>query len=953
MYDHKKLERGVLKYWAKNKIPDRVRKRNRGKKPFYFADGPPYATGSIHMGTAWNKILKDVFIRFWRMKGFDSWDQPGYDTHGTPIEVRVEKELGFSSKKDIESFGVDRFVKKCREFATKYIGIMSRQFEDLGVWMNWENPYLTLKNEYIEGAWFTFKKAFEKGFLYRGLYPVHVCTRCETVVAYNEIEHKKLSDPSIFVKFPLRGKKEFLVIWTTTPWTIIANTGIMVHPRFDYSFVEIPTGEVLVIAKELVKDKMTEVVETGNYKIVKTVKGKDLEGLKYEHPLKDMVPGLQGLKNAHRVVTSSRYVTLEEGTGLVHTAPGHGMEDFLVGKERGLPQISPVNIDGTFTKEAGKWLEGKYTKEMDSEIIRKLSEKGRLMWRGEITHDYPTCWRCSTPLLQISVPQWFFKITSVRNRLLSENKKVNWIPEWAGSRFNNWLENLGDWPVSRQRYWGIPLPIWLCKGKGCEEVEVFGSFSELKKRSGLKKEIDLHKPGIDNVSFPCKKCGSEMGRTPDVLDVWFDAGVSTWASLGYPRNKKFFERMWPSDFQLEGPDQFRGWWNSQMITSVLTFGKAPFKNVLLHGFVQDVKGSKMSKSKGGFVSPEEVVDKYGRDVFRFYLMSSPAWNNFYFNWEDLKETARMFTVFWNVYNFIFIYVKNRKAKKVGLRPEDRWIISKVNSVLEDGKFLEAYQAHKLVQSLGEFILNDLSRWYIKIIRDRVSPMYTGKDRESAEYTLMYVMDRILRALAPISPFVTETMYRELFGKDSVHLSEWPGVEKALVNKKLERHMEILKDMVESVNALRQEQGIKIKWPVSELFVYTTKKELRETVKTLEGVIRFMCNCGDIRVLSKGSGKKEFEGGTLALGEILKDQALVRELIRSVQILRKKEGLDVREGIMLSLKSDDKTEGVLKDNEKDILEGTGSKELVLGKVKSPKGKMEFEGRKIDIGFVGVK
>lgn len=946
LYNPHKTEKEIADFWSKKKIYEKVKKAASKGKPFYFIDGPPYATASIHLGTAWNKIIKDAYIRFWRMQGFNVWDQPGYDTHGTPIEVQVEKSLGFGSKKDIEKYGAGKFIKKCREYATKYIDVMSRQFADLGVWMDWKNPYLTLDNHYIEGAWFTFKKAFQNGYLYRGSYPVHVCTRCETVVAYNEIEHKTVSEKSVYVKFPVKGKKKLsLVIWTTTPWTLPANTGVMVHPDFDYAFVKVG-DETLIIAKELVKGIMTEIVETGNYKIIKTVKGKKLEGMQYKHPLLDLVPALQELKDAHRVVTSSRFVTLETGTGLVHTAPGHGQEDFQIGREKGLPVVSPVNLDGTFTKEAGSWLEGRYTKDMDHVIVEKLNERDVLLGTEEYSHEYPFCWRCETPLLFLCVPQWFFKVKKVRSKLLAENRKVNWVPKWAGERFDDWLKNLDDWPISRQRYWGIPLPIWEC-GK-CGTIEVIGSFEELKKKSGLRKEIDFHRPTIDKIKWECKKCGSKMERVKDVLDVWFDAGVCTWASLGYPRKKGTFDKMWPSDFQLEGPDQFRGWWNSQMITSFLTFKRAPFKNILLHGFVLDAKGLKMSKSLGNVITPEDVVGKYGRDVFRFYLLSSPLWNDFYFSWENIRETSRMFNVLWNSYLFIKTYCPRQVKKPRALNAEDEWIISRINTFCALGEEMgRTYYIHDFVRELSGFILNDFSRWYIKLVRDRVSPWYEGRDKAAARYALHYVLERILKMLAPVTPFIADKIWMDLFGRESIHFEKWPKAEKA--NKKLESQMDSVKLIFEALTALRQEKGIKLRWPVDKAFI-----KMKNPPKSLAETIKYMCNVKEVVFVKKLTGKKkEFKGGALAMGKPLMDEAFVRELIRKTQSLRKQASLLVQDQIKLKLETDKGTETVLKKQEKTLLSGVGAKGLMFGKVKKEKGSLDFEGKKIRIEFEKVR
>jgi isoleucyl-tRNA synthetase len=953
IYNPREIEEEIMKFWLDKKIYAKLKKLRQKQKTFFFMDGPPYATGSIHMGTAWNKIIKDSYLRFWRMQGFNVRDQPGYDTHGTPIEYQVEKELGFSSKKDIEAYGVDKFIAKCRDFATKYINVMSQQFANLGVWMDWERPYLTLDNRYIEGAWYTFSQAFQKGFLYKDKYPVHVCPRCETVVSYNEIEYRKLTDPSVFVKFKIKGTvSDYFLIWTTTPWTLPANTGIMVHPTYDYAFVKVGR-ERLVIAKDLVDTVMAKAKITG-YSVTDVVKGKALEGKEYDHPLRDLVTALQKLKGAHRVVTSSRYVTLEDGTGLVHTAPGHGMEDYHVGQKEGLPALSPVEEDGTFTKAAGPWLYGKFARASNGVIIEKLSDHKALFKKEDVTHDYPVCWRCEEPLLQISIPQWFFKVSTIRDKLIEQNSKVVWTPKWASDRFKDWLQNLGDWPISRQRYWGIPLPIWEC---GCGHVEVIGSFEELKLKSGLKSEIDFHRPAIDAVTMKCPKCGKAIKRVPDVLDVWFDSGVGTWASLNYPRQKEPFASIWPSEFQTEGPDQFRGWWNSEMITSVITFDKAPFKNIMLHGFVLDAKGSKMSKSKGNAVSPDDVIKKYGRDILRYYLLNSAPWDDFYFNWENVGEVNKLFQVFWNVAQFIKTYANDEdiiKAVEKGeqasvLSAEDRWIISRVNSLAAREKEVKQYKIHMFVQDLNDFILSDFSRWYIKVIRNRVSPWHSGSDKPLAQYTLLYVMNRILRMMAPITPFLADYMYRELFtSAESVHLCTWPAPESAFINEQLEKEMKVARDIVEGINAMRQEKKMRLKWPLADVTIAAKDKSAEGAVKSLAGIIQFMGNVKEVKT-GKAQDMIDFPFGSLALGPVLKDEALVRELIRFIQVLRKKEHLKVGDHIKLWVDSDGATLEIIRQRLEEVSKGVGASEINLGPVKNQKGTIAFEDKSISVGF----
>ncbi|MBN2331416.1 MAG: isoleucine--tRNA ligase [Candidatus Aenigmarchaeota archaeon] len=948
LFDHKRVEEEILAFWKKDGTYDKVKRAGKGKKPFFFVDGPPYATGSIHMGTAWNKIIKDVYLRYARMLGLDAWDQPGYDTHGTPIETKVEKQLGFGSKKDIEKYGIGKFIEKCRIYATKYIDVMSGQFANLGVWMDWKDPYLTLDNRYIEGAWYTFKRAFDGGFLYKGKYPVHVCPRCETVVAYNEIEYSKLTDTSIYVKLRIKGEKnKYLIIWTTTPWTLPGNTGVMVHPKFTYVEAELGNGEVWIVAKERLQELMGA-IEAG-YKVVREMPGKELAGMEYEGPLQSRMR-MPKLRNAYRVILSDRYVHLEEGTGLVHTAPGHGKEDFDAGTKAGLPAICPVMNDGSLTKETGKY-SGKHARVVDEEIIRDLEEEGMLVLKHPHTHDYPMCWRCDTPLLQVGVPQWFFKVTGVRDKLLSENRRVNWMPGWAGDRFNDWLENLGDWPISRQRYWGIPLPIWEC---GCGNIMVIGSFSELKRLSGVKREMDFHRPAIDKVRLRCTKCGKLAKRVPDVLDVWFDSGVCTWASLEYPRKKALFERMWPSVFQTEGPDQFRGWWNSQMITSVLTFGRAPFRNVLLHGFVMDVKGIKLSKSKGNFVDPAKVIEQYGRDVLRFYLLRNPLWNDFYFNWEEVKEVSRLFTVFWNSYLFVRTYAPKPPARKPALRAEDRWIISKVNSLIGEGKAPEELQVHRLVQGLWDFILNDFSRWYIKIIRDRVSPWYKGADRAGADYALNYVLERLLRLMAPITPFISDKICTDLYGKKSVHLSRWPMIDKKMHDRTLESQMEVVKNMIETMNFARQEKGTKLRWPIRTVEIWPAKGkggELRRVVGNFDRVIMGMGNVKELRVARKGKpAGKGFVLGKLRLGDVMLDEAMLREIIRKVQVARKEKNLSVRDRIGIWFDADGGTRETLKKHRNELLVGVGAAKASFCKIEGEGlGCLDFKGKRIKFEF----
>ncbi len=926
----KEREEEIARFWKKNNIYQKAKKRN-GKK-FYFLDGPPYATGSIHLGTAWNKILKDVYIRFFRMYGFNVWDQPGYDTHGLPIENKVQEELKIKSKQDIERLGIEKFVSACRNYATRFIDVMNKQFADLGVWMDWANPYLTLTNDYIEGAWHTFKLAYDKGLLFNDNYSVHVCPHCETAVAYNEIEYEKVTDPSIYVKFPVAAGDASLVIWTTTPWTIPSNTGIMARPDADYVKVKTSDG-VLIVAKDLMEALMSKFNIT-NYKVVEDLRGKQLEGLRYTHPLRDIFPFIKDIKNAHRVVLSEQFVSLDEGTGLVHTAPGHGEEDYRVGKQNNLPVVNPLDMTGKFT--SGKYA-GVRARDANAMIIEDLRSKGALLAEEKITHDYPLCWRCSTHLLQMAVPQWFFRVTALREKLIKENKKVHWQPDWAQKRFENWLLSLGDWPISRQRYWGIPLPIWVCD---CGETKVVGSVKELPQ-----KIKDLHRPHIDKIKLKCR-CNRNMKRIPDVLDVWFDSGVASWAPLGYPKRRALFRKMWPSDFQTEGPDQIRGWWNSQLITSIITFDRAPFKNILFHGFVLDAHGIKMSKSKGNVVTPEEVAEKYGSDVLRYYLITGVPWNDFYFKLAEVGEISKLFTVIENTFNFVKTYVsKTEKPKKLNI--EDEWILSKLHSLIEDCTAnFKTYNAHKAALEIHNFLVNDFSRWYIKLVRDRVWPGYDGADKKAAMYTLHEVSRNVLSLFAPICPFFTEyahIMLRNLGEKEeSVHLKKWPEANKKLVNKNLENDMHLCRAIVEAANSLRHENKIKSRWPLARLSI--EGRNIEHVIQNLGGIIKYMCNvksisAGKIKGAEKKTDKFAIYLDTFLTDE-LKEEALLREVIRKVQDMRKKAGMVVSDRITLSIENCnlEKFSTVLKKE-------VGADKITFGKANGE--KVEFEGKKMGV------
>jgi len=920
-------EKEILEFWKKNKIYEKSKKKNSNGKKFYLMDGPPYATGNIHMGTALNKILKDITLRAQRLQGKDVFDRAGYDTHGVPIEFKIEKEIGSKSKQDIEKFGVKNFIDKCKEFATRYIGVMNSEFENLGVWMNFENPYLTLSDEYVETIWDTFKVADKKNLLYLGKYPVHICPRCETAVAYNEIEYAKQDDNSIFVKFPLKKKKNtFLIIWTTTPWTLPANTGVMVHPDVKYQEFELSSGEHWILAEKLAP-KIFAQLEMG-FNIKDEFLGKKMEGWEYENPLSKYLN--MKLKNAYKVILSARYVTTEDGTGLVHCAPGHGKEDYEVGKEYKLDMPSPVDINGNLTKEAGKY-EGKKARVVDEEIIRDLENDNALVYKLKYSHDYPLCWRCHSPLLMVSQPQWFLKISEIHDAILKENEKTIWEPSWMKLRMKAWIEGISDWPVSRKRYWGTPLPIWVCEK--CEKKIVVGSIDELKKLSKSKK-IGVHKPEIDEIKIPCK-CGGKMKRVSEVLDVWFDSGVSSWAALNEKERKKF----WPADINIEGKDQVRGWWNSQLILSQIKFGRRPFETIGVHGMILDLGKKKMSKSLGNIISPQDVIKVYGRDYLRYYFAKISKGEDFSYDEKEFSEIQKFFRVVENINNF----VSQLKPTKSKLKIEDEWILSRLNSTIK--KVTESYnnyQFYEAVSALEDFVVNDLSRTYIQMIRDRSDETYE---------TMKQVNLSILKMISPISPFITERFWQKMKKdkvvlEESIYLSDWPSYhtkkEKDLV---LEGEFFLYRRIIELALAERDREKIGLKWPLAKATIFC-KQELR---KELAEIISKQIN---VKKLEMREGELEVHLDTKLTPE-LEAEGFAREISRKVQSERKNNNFVKEEKIDLEIIVPAEILKNIQSQEKLLKERTNSRKIFISESSENNYKFSSEfdvkDKKIKISF----
>ncbi len=861
-YNAQELENQIRSLWEKEETYRKVRMQRVGGKKFFFVDGPPYTTGRIHLGTAWNKVIKDSVLRYKSMNSFEVKDRAGWDMHGLPIEVKVEESFGFRNKKDIETYGVDKFIQRCKEFALRQKDDMTAQFKILGAWLDWDDPYMTLKNEYLEAAWWTLKKAHENNLLERGLRVVNWCPRCQTAIADSEVEYWDETDYSIYVKFPVIGEENtFIVIWTTTPWTIPANVAVAVNPTFQYSKVRaIKDGraEILIMASDLV-ESVLKIGRYQDYELLGVLSAQQMQELKYNHPLGDMVPRQKEIVHG---VYAADFVTAEN-TGCVHIAPGHGLEDYELGLNHHLEIFCPVGEDGRYTEEAGEKYRGEYVKEADGVVIADLEEKGRLLASGRLAHRYGHCWRCKTPIIFIATSQWFLRISDLRDKMLDEVARVTWYPEWAGSaRFSDWINNARDWCISRQRYWGIPLPIWTCPD--CKHMEVIGTSAELEARAG-RKLADLHRPDVDSVLLDCP-CGGKMKRSPDVFDVWFDSAVASWATLRFPSHEKDFNEWWPADFITEGHDQTRGWFYSQLGASMVSFGRAPYKSVLMHGFTLDDQGRKMSKSIGNIVQPEEVVQKFGADILRFYVLGANApWEDLHFSWDAVENTSRMLNIFWNTYRFALPYMVLDKfdAKKAdlskyekNLRPEDRWILSRVNSLVGDVTAeMEGYQLHRIVRSISDFILEDLSRWYIQLVRPRTWIELDDPDKLAAYATIYEVMVKLCKLMAPFTPFLSEAIYQNLVkGLDaaampSVHMCEWPRADEARIDKRLEASMALVREVSMAASNARQKGGRKLRWPVSEIVIAPAKDTV--DLDNLDSVLRGQTNAKKITILSPG------------------------------------------------------------------------------------------------------
>ncbi|MEM5811733.1 MAG: isoleucine--tRNA ligase [Candidatus Aenigmatarchaeota archaeon] len=983
MLDLKKVEAEVKEYWEKNRIIEKLTKFKKGKKTFFLLDGPPYVNASPHVGNVKTTTLKDIWSKFYLMKGFNVIFQPGFDCHGLPIENIVEKELGLKSKKDIEELGIEKFIELCKQKARGNENIWLELYKQLGAWRGYFKPYLTLDNNYIQSCWFIFKKIFEKGLVYFGERAYFWCPRCETALSGYEVtdSYADVSDPYIFVKFPIKNKeKEFILVFTTTPWTLISNVAIAVHPNEKYVKVEYD-DEKIILAEKRVEYVFKELLKTEQYKIVDIFEGKNLDGLEYlpviNCPAQQKInfrkiimsiPVLKSKSYKHGILEKYAemkseffdFVNVEEGSGCVHVAPGHGQEDYYIAQHYNLPAISPVKNDGKFDEDAGEFKDI-FVKDADKLIIEKLKSNSLLLYSDYVVHSYPLCWRCKSPLIFRLTKQWFISVDEIKEKMLLESDKVRWLPRFAKESFKNWVRNAIDWCISRQRFWGIPIPIWICEK--CGEKIVAGSIKELMEKSIEKideSNLDLHKHFVDKIILKCDKCGNNAKRIPDIFDVWYDSGAATFASLGYPFLTK---KTKIADLIDESQDQIRGWFYTLMFVSIAFINKRPFKTVCMNGWVLDEFGEKMSKSKGNVIDGKDALEKVGADLLRlYYCYGNAPWEQQNFSFKTIEELKKQFNIFLNCIEFFKTYkTENWKFSLENLEIEDYWILSKINTLINNfNKYMKNFEFHKAGKEFLNFAVNDFSRFYIKKIRDRTWIYSEEKTKNAALSTMYYVIINLIKLLAPICPFITEKIYQEiaLDKKESIFEESYPKADKKLINKNLEKNIEAVKEIINLILSLRERAKIKLRWPVKELIVLTKSKKIEQFFKKYENIIKNMGNIKEIVITRKFENENYIEEKqkkfVLFIPKIIeeecKKEAFIRELIRNIQERRKRVGLKVIDKVNICFENKSFWLDIIKANMEKIKKETNAGNILFEDNLTECYEMEIEGNKVFYKFV---
>lgn len=835
--EFKELEKGkisevegkILAKWKEENILEKTIENRKDNETWVFYDGPIYANAKPGIHHVLAKTIKDSFCKYKTMKGYKVLRKIGLDTHGLPIEVNVEKKLGFKTKADIEKFGIENFCRECNNATALNIDEVNLLTDNMGQFIDSKHPYVTCSNEFIESEWWLIKEIDKKGLIYYGNKVLPYCPRCGTELSANEVGQGYQEDSvnTVIVPFKIKDSDTYFLVWTTTPWTLMANVALCVNPDLEYIKVS-SMGYKFIVAKSLANKVLGD-----DFEVLETYKGTDLVGTNYEQ----LMPFAEVEGKCFEVVADS-YVTSEDGTGIVHIAPAYGDDDNRVCKENGIGFVNPVGKDGCYT--TGPWKGTLVTdKDLEIEIIKWLKENDKLFKKIKLTHDYPHCWRCHSPLIYYSKPAWYIRTTEYKDKILEANKTVSWHPDYVGTkRFNNWLENMVDWGISRNRYWGCPMPIWICSS--CGEKHVIGSIKEL---DDMKvgdidvKNMELHRPYIDEVHIKCPKCNGTMDRVTDVMDVWFDSGAMPYAQFHYPfENKELFESQFPADFIAEGVDQTRGWFNSLICISTIVSGVSSFKNVVVNDMVLDSNGKKMSKSTGNIIDPIKIMKEYGADTVRWYMLyASPVWTPLKFDVEGLKEVhSKFFNPLRNSYNFFAIYANADKITDINTcRVEyndrediDKWLLSKYNKLIKEvTEAYDEYDLNKVVKLITDFTSIDLSNWYIRRNRDRFWDNLMTTSKKSVYMTTYEVLEGLSKLIAPIASYTAEEIYTNLTGNISVHLSDFPICNEELIDLKLEEKMDLVRDLISIGRNVREESKIKVRQPISEILLDKKKEKV--------------------------------------------------------------------------------------------------------------------------------
>ena len=816
------IEEKYSNYWEKEKIFEKSIKNRSENKNYVFYDGPATANGMPGIHHLLAKLLKDTVCKYKTMEGYRVIRKVGWDTHGLPVEVQVEKELGFNGKGDIEKYGIKEFNQKCRESVWKNEKYFTKFTKEMGQFIDLEHPYVTYDNNYIETEWWILKKIFDDGYIYDGLKIVPWCPRCGTGLASHEVAqgYKEISVNTVYVPFKAKDEENtYYLVWTTTPWTLMSNIALCVNPKETYVKC-LSKGYNFIVAKALADKILGE-----DYKIVEEYQGKDLENREYEQ----LMPILEVPENKKKfIVTCADYVTMEDGTGIVHIAPAFGQDDYEVGLSYDLAILNPVGEDGCYTE--GPW-KGRLVvdPELEVEIIKYLADQDKLFKKQKMKHDYPHCWRCNTPLVYYSKPSLYIKTTAKQKEIIEENKSINWYPDYVGEkRFGNWLENMNDWAISRNRYWGTPIPLWRC---ACGHAEMIGSRKELVEKAieEIDESIELHRPYVDDVHIKCPKCGKAMTRVKDVMDCWFDSGAMPFAQYHYPfENKKIFAEQFPADFIAEGIDQTRGWFYSLLVVSMFVMGKTPYKNVLVNDLLLDKNGQKMHKSRGNAISPFEIMQEYGADTVRFYMLhTSPVWTPLKFDVDGLKEIySKYISTFKNAYSFFEMYANadhiDPREYSIPIKDReliDKWLISKLNKLIKNVReAFNEYDLNKVCKLIIPFLNDDLSNWYIRSNRRRFWDSELTDSKRAVYLTMYEALTTLCKICAPITPFLTEEIYGKLTKEKSVHLADFPIENMELIETAVEERMDLVRDICSLGRFAREEVNIKVRQPIKNLIL---------------------------------------------------------------------------------------------------------------------------------------